>query len=82
MNLYDEYSPFLLDALVAFESAALHEIFTRAVAELNLTQGVISRRIRALEDRLGSSLFQRVRHLRRADRRRSCLCFGGASASS
>src|SRR5437870_12899212 len=51
-----------VDALVAFESAARHQSFTRAAAELNLTQGAISRQIRVLEDRLGSSLFQRVRH--------------------
>ena len=50
-----------VDALVAFESAARHQSFTRAAAELNLTQGAISRQIRLLEDRLGSSLFQRVR---------------------
>jgi LysR family transcriptional regulator, glycine cleavage system transcriptional activator len=50
-----------IDALVAFESAARHESFTRAATELNLTQGAISRQIRLLEDRLGSSLFQRVR---------------------
>ncbi len=50
-----------IDALVAFESAARHQSFTRAAAELNLTQGAVSRQIRVLEDRLGSSLFQRVR---------------------
>jgi LysR family glycine cleavage system transcriptional activator len=50
-----------IDALMAFESAARHQSFTRVAAELNLTQGAISRQIRLLEDRLGSSLFQRVR---------------------
>jgi LysR family transcriptional regulator, glycine cleavage system transcriptional activator len=50
-----------LDALVAFESAARHQSFTRAAAELNVTQGAISRQIRVLEDRLGVLLFQRVR---------------------
>ena len=50
-----------LDALVAFESAARHESFTRAAAELNVTQGAISRQIRVLEDRLGVLLFERVR---------------------
>jgi LysR family transcriptional regulator, glycine cleavage system transcriptional activator len=49
------------DALVAFESAARHESFTRAAAELHVTQGAISRQIRVLEDRLGVLLFQRVR---------------------
>src|SRR6266545_4369318 len=50
-----------LDALVAFETAARHQSFTRAAAELNVTQGAISRQIRVLEDRLGVMLFQRVR---------------------
>jgi LysR family glycine cleavage system transcriptional activator len=50
-----------LDALVAFECAARHECFTRAAAELNVTQGAISRQIRVLEERLGVLLFQRVR---------------------
>ena len=50
-----------LDALVAFESAARHQSFTRAAAELNVTQGAISRQIRVLEDRLGVLLFERVR---------------------
>ncbi len=50
-----------LDALVAFETAARHQSFTRAAAELNVTQGAISRQIRVLEDRLGVVLFQRVR---------------------
>jgi LysR family glycine cleavage system transcriptional activator len=50
-----------LDALVAFECAARHQSFTRAAAELNVTQGAISRQIRVLEDRLGVLLFERVR---------------------
>src|SRR4030095_3334847 len=50
-----------VDALIAFESAARHQSFTRAAAELNLSQGAISRQIRVLEDRLGSLLFPRVR---------------------
>jgi LysR family glycine cleavage system transcriptional activator len=50
-----------LDALVAFECAARHECFTRAAAELNVTQGAISRQVRVLEERLGVLLFQRVR---------------------
>ena len=63
-----------IDALVAFESAARHESFTRAAAELNLTQGAISRQIRVLEDLLGSSLFQRVRQrVVLTDAGRACL---------
>jgi hypothetical protein len=42
-----------IDVLMAFESAARHQSFTRSTAELNPTQGAISRQIRLLEDRLG-----------------------------
>jgi LysR family glycine cleavage system transcriptional activator len=47
--------------LVAFESAGRHGSFTRAAAELNLTQSAISRQIRLLEDQIGATLFERVR---------------------
>ncbi|MFD0390985.1 LysR substrate-binding domain-containing protein [Tistrella bauzanensis] len=50
-----------LGALLAFEAAARHESFTRAAAELNLTQGAISRQIRQIEAQLGLALFVRVR---------------------
>ncbi len=50
-----------MGALVAFESSARHKSFTRAAAELNLTQGAVSRQIRQLEDQLGLRLFERVR---------------------
>lgn len=43
----------------AFDSAARHLSFTRAAAELGLTQSAISQHVRALEDRLGAQLFQR-----------------------
>jgi LysR family glycine cleavage system transcriptional activator len=49
-----------MSALTAFESAARHSSFTRAAAELNLTQGAISRQIRQLEDQLGAQLFRRI----------------------
>jgi len=49
-----------LHALRAFEAAARHGSFTRAAEELNLTQGAVSHRIRALEDRLGRALFRRA----------------------
>jgi LysR family glycine cleavage system transcriptional activator len=49
-----------LAALQAFESAARHGSFTRAAAEMNLTQGAISQQIRNLEATLGVRLFQRV----------------------
>ena len=48
-------------ALTAFECAARHGSFTRAAAELYLTQGAVSRQIRQLEDQLGAQLFRRIR---------------------
>lgn len=47
--------------LTAFEAAARHASFTRAAGELNLTQSAISRAVRMLEDRIGVTLFERVR---------------------
>jgi len=51
--------PALAD-LHAFEAAARHLSFTRAAAELGVTQGAVSQRIRRLEDRLGRPLFERL----------------------
>jgi len=48
-----------LDLLKGFESAARHLSFTRAGAELFLTQSAISRQVQALEVQLGVQLFQR-----------------------
>jgi LysR family transcriptional regulator, glycine cleavage system transcriptional activator len=48
-----------LNSLHAFEVAARHLSFTRAADELNVTQGAVSHRIRALEERLGRPLFRR-----------------------
>jgi DNA-binding transcriptional LysR family regulator len=48
-----------LDLLKGFESAARHLSFTRAGAELFLTQSAISRQVQALEEQLGVRLFQR-----------------------
>ena len=48
-----------LNGLRAFEAAARHLSFTRAAAELNVTQAAISHQIRQLEDRLGVKLFVR-----------------------
>jgi LysR family glycine cleavage system transcriptional activator len=50
-----------LNALKAFEAAARHESFTRAAAELNVTQGAVSHQVKALEDVLGLKLFHRER---------------------
>ena len=49
-----------LAALTAFESAGRHLSFSRAAAELHLTQGAVSRQIRQLEEILGLALFERV----------------------
>ncbi|QGZ64995.1 LysR substrate-binding domain-containing protein [Paraburkholderia acidisoli] len=48
-----------LPCLVAFEAAVRHASFTRAAAELHLTQSAISRQIHQLEAFLGRSLFVR-----------------------
>lgn len=54
-----------VSALLTFEAAARHLSFTRAAAELGVTQAAVSRQVRALEDDLGGALF--VRHHRRVD---------------
>jgi LysR family glycine cleavage system transcriptional activator len=48
-----------LNALLAFEVAARHNSFTRAAAELGVTQTAISHQVRALEHELGTTLFRR-----------------------
>ena len=50
-----------LQALEAFEAAARHQRFTRAAAELHVTQGAVSRQVQGLETQLGLALFHRVR---------------------
>ena len=49
-----------LNALKAFEAAARHLSFTRAAAELNVTQGAVSHQVQALEEQLGLLLFRRM----------------------
>ena len=49
-----------LTSLRTFEAAARHMSFSRAAAELNVTQGAISRQIKTLEDYLGVALFRRL----------------------
>jgi LysR family glycine cleavage system transcriptional activator len=46
--------------LRAFEAAARHQSFTRAAAELHVTQTAISHQIRKLEEELGVRLFVRT----------------------
>ncbi len=48
-----------LKTLPGFEAAARHLSFTKAAAELNVTQAAISQQIRTLEDWLGVRLFWR-----------------------
>jgi DNA-binding transcriptional LysR family regulator len=48
-----------LDPLKGFEAAARHLSFTKAAAELFLTQSAISRQIQTLEEQLGVKLFRR-----------------------
>jgi LysR family transcriptional regulator, glycine cleavage system transcriptional activator len=49
-----------LNALRAFEAAARHLSFTRAAAELSVTQTAISHQIKGLEEQLGVQLFRRL----------------------
>jgi LysR family transcriptional regulator of beta-lactamase len=48
-----------LNALRAFEASARHRSFTKAAAELCVTQAAISHHVKALEERLGARLFHR-----------------------
>jgi DNA-binding transcriptional LysR family regulator len=49
-----------MTALVVFEAAARQQSFTRAAAELGITQAAVSRQVQALEGSLGFSLFRRL----------------------
>src|SRR5438309_1638089 len=51
-----------LNPLRAFEAAARHLSFTNAADELCVTQGAVSRSVKALEEFLGESLFERTGH--------------------
>ena len=63
-----------LDLLLAFEASARHLSFTRAGAELFLTQSAVSRQIQALEESLGVRLFERrTRALALTERGRGLL---------
>ena len=49
-----------LTALRTFEVAARHLSFTRAAAELHVTQTAVSHQVRLLETQLGTALFRRL----------------------
>lgn len=48
-----------LDRLAVFDAAARHLSFTKAAAEMFLTQSAVSRQVAALEEELGALLFAR-----------------------
>ena len=48
-----------LNALRTFEAAARHESFTKAAADLSVTQSAVSHQVKALEVELGLKLFIR-----------------------
>ena len=65
-----------LAAVRVFEAAARHLNFTRAAAELGMTQAAVSYQVRVLEERLGAPLFHRDKgrvHLTEAGRRAAPL---------
>lgn len=65
-----------LNALRAFEAAARHQSFTRAAAELHVTQGAVSHQVKGLEAELGIKLFHRHhQHLSLTDSGQACLPF-------
>lgn len=49
-----------MTALIVFEAAARQSSFTRAAAELGVTQAAVSRQVQALEQHLGFPLFRRL----------------------
>ncbi len=57
INLRGKLPP--ANSLVTFEAAARHLNFTRAAAELRVTQAAVSRQVHLLEDNLGVQLFER-----------------------
>jgi DNA-binding transcriptional LysR family regulator len=51
---------FSLHLIRGFQAAARHLSFTRAAAELCVTQSAVSREVKTLEEQLGQPLFHRV----------------------
>lgn len=50
-----------LSSVRAFEAAARHGNFTRAAAELGMTQAAVSYQVKLLEERIGTPLFHRAK---------------------
>lgn len=72
-----------LAAVRVFEAAARHENFTRAAAELGMTQAAVSYQIRLIEERLGVPLFLRAKRrvtLSEAGRKAAPLVTGAFDA--
>jgi LysR family glycine cleavage system transcriptional activator len=72
-----------LAAVRVFEAAARHLNFTRAAAELGMTQAAVSYQMRVLEERLGAPLFRRDKgrvSLTEAGRRAAPLVSGAFDA--
>jgi LysR family glycine cleavage system transcriptional activator len=57
--MHDRFLP-SLNAVRTFAAAARHLSFTRAAAELHVTQGAVSRMVQGLEAELGVRLFRRA----------------------
>ncbi|MEE4452966.1 LysR substrate-binding domain-containing protein [Novosphingobium resinovorum] len=53
------YRPPSIQTLRAFEAAARLNSFSRAAEELGITHGAVSHRIREIEERLGTTMFER-----------------------
>lgn len=53
------YRPPSIQTLRALEAAARHGSFSRAAEELGITHGAISHRVREIEERLGTRMFDR-----------------------
>ncbi|MFU0503901.1 LysR substrate-binding domain-containing protein [Pseudaminobacter sp. NGMCC 1.201702] len=49
-----------MTSLVVFEAAARQKSFTKAAAELGITQAAVSRQVQGLEENLGFQLFRRL----------------------
>jgi len=63
-----------LNDLTAFLAVARERSFTRAAAQLGVSQSALSHTVRGLEERLGLRLLTRIRACRRCSPARSPTC--------